>query len=161
MHMGRFSLRFYCRYGAAAFLATLVLLPLSSRAQEVAGTETLAQNTTQSKKPSKPYGGGSPLDVILHNKFWETPPPAKPFVKESREPSHDLHYQSTAAVKDPNRPKPLNNGQLMSLESELEQAGAHNQQAAATPAPAPPPAKPAPKIKKHHVARAARGSASR
>ncbi len=67
--------------------------------------------------------------MILHTKLWETPPESKPFVKESREPSSDLHYLPTAGA-DLTRPKVLSSGQLKSLQGELEQAGAHNENAA-------------------------------
>lgn len=85
--------------------------------------------TTKPKKQPKPYGGGSPLDVLLHTKLWEVPPEAKPFVKETRVPVDSLHYQPTIGT-DPARPKVLTKDQLQSLQGELEQAGAHNEKAA-------------------------------
>ncbi len=78
----------------------------------------------------KPYGGGSPFDVLLHAKLWETPPEAKAFVKESRQPSSELDYQPTAGTDDVKRPKLLSPGQLKALQGTLEQAGAHNEKAA-------------------------------
>lgn len=78
------------------------------------------------KKTPQPYGGGTPLDVILHNKLWVTPPPMASFVKASRPPEATLDYQPTSG-KDVKRPALRNATQLQQLEDELEDAGAHNE----------------------------------
>ena len=103
---------------------------LPAQAQD-SPTQSAGQNVPAAppKKPPKPYGGGSPLDVLLHTKLWETPPPVKSFVKESREPSRDLHYQRTIGT-DPKRPKLLSHDQLKTMQDELEYAGARNEKAA-------------------------------
>ncbi len=135
------------RFGAA-ILAVALSIALPAAAQEgpqdlhaqpdASGTapngasSAAASATSQgqpAKKPPKPYGGGSPLDVLMHTKLWEVPPEAKPFVKESRVPKSTLSYQPTIG-KDPVRPKILNSNGLKSLEGELDQAGAHNEKAA-------------------------------
>jgi hypothetical protein len=87
------------------------------------------QPTPKPAKPKKPYGGGTPLDVLLHTKLWETPPEAKPFVKETRAPDSTLHYQPTIGA-DPARPKLLSKDQLQALQQELESGGARNEKAA-------------------------------
>lgn len=104
---------------------------LPAQAQENTTQDPSAQKVPapRPKKPPKPYGGGSPLDVLLHAKLWETPPPAKAFVKQSREPASSLQYQPTIGT-DPKRPKLLSHDQLKSLEGTLEQAGAQNEKAA-------------------------------
>jgi hypothetical protein len=93
-------------------------------------TQDRPAQTAAPAKPPKPYGGGSPLDVLMHTKLWVTPPEPKEFVKESREPLSTLEYQPTAKAPDPVRPKVLSSGELKSLQGELEQAGAKNEKAA-------------------------------
>ncbi len=123
----------------ASIVAATLCVVLPAQAQQAtpqgAGQNASAvppQNAAPpQKKPPKPYGGGSPLNVLLHTKLWETPPPAKPFVKQSREPSRNLHFQPTIG-SDPKRPKLLSKDQLKSLQNELEFAGAHNEKAAGT-----------------------------
>ena len=91
--------------------------------------------TTPAEKPPKPYGGGSPLDVIMNSKLWETVPEAKDFVKASRPPDDALEYQPTQVFPPsdetaPPPPKLHDSGELKSLEGELNVAGAHNEKAA-------------------------------
>lgn len=116
---------------AVAFCAALPVRAQEPTAQGGAGQDRPAKNAAvaQPKKPPKPYGGGSPLDVLLHLKLWETPPAPKTFVKDSREPTSKLHYQPTIGT-DPKRPQLLSHDQLNSLQGELEQAGAQNEKAA-------------------------------
>ncbi|HEY0146843.1 MAG TPA: hypothetical protein VGB93_12000 [Methylovirgula sp.] len=78
------------------------------------------------KKTPQPYGGGTPLDVILHNKLWVTPPPMAPFVKASRPPEATLEYTPTSG-KEVTRPALRNAAQLQQLQDELEDGGAHNE----------------------------------
>lgn len=126
---------FQCLCRAALIAATLcAALPAQAQQPQDLPAQSDTEQTAPAQnaptaKPPKPYGGGSPLDVIIHTKLWETPPEPKPFVKESREPSDTLDYQPTVGT-DPKRPKLLSKGQLKDLESELEQAGAHNEKAA-------------------------------
>ncbi len=128
----------YLRSAAILALAVCIILPAAAQdrpqdlhVQSATPQDEKAQTAPPAKpaKPPKPYGGGSPLDVLMHSKLWETPPEAKPFVKESRDPSSDLHYLPTAGT-DLERPKLLSSDQLKSLQGELEQAGAHNEKAA-------------------------------
>lgn len=79
-------------------------------------------------KPPKPYGGGTPLDVIMHTKLWTEAPTPKDFVIENRQPVDQLKYQPTVG-NDPERPKTLTKDELKSLRSELEDAAVHNAQA--------------------------------
>ena len=78
------------------------------------------------KKTPQPYGGGTPLDVIMHTKLWVTPPPMAPFVKASRPPEATLDYQPTSG-KETKRPALRNAAQLQQLQDELEDGGAHNE----------------------------------
>lgn len=128
------------RYDAIAAALTVALaLTFGVRpglAQEPAATaqSNAAQPGAQAPagkpaKPPKPYGGGTPLDVILSTKLWVDPPEQKEFVKETRQPDSALHYQPTVG-SDPKRPPLLNKNQLDSLQQELEQSGAGNEQAA-------------------------------
>ncbi len=78
------------------------------------------------KKAPQPYGGGTPLDVIMHTKYWVTPPPMASFVQASRPPEATLAYQPTSG-KDMKRPALRSAAQLQELNDELEDAGAHNE----------------------------------
>jgi hypothetical protein len=82
----------------------------------------------KSKKPKKPYGGGTPIDVIVNNKMWETPPEPKEFVLENRRPVDELKYEPTVGI-DPERPKTKSKDELNGLKSELDDAASHNLQA--------------------------------
>ena len=90
--------------------------------------EKTAAEEKPAPKPPKPYGGGTPLDVILHNKLWTEAPTPKDFVLENRQPVDELKYQPTVG-NDPERPKTLTKDELKSLRSELEDAATHNAQA--------------------------------
>ena len=95
-------------------------------------------------KPKKPFGGGSPLEVIIHNKLWTDEPKPQEFVIQNRRPADELHYQPTIGT-DPERPKVLTNDQLKSLRSEMEAAQTHNANALAGKPDPHPPVKPKPK----------------
>jgi hypothetical protein len=82
----------------------------------------------KSKKPKKPYGGGTPIDVIVNNKMWETPPEPKEFVLQNRRPVDELNYEPTVGI-DPERPKTRSKDELNGLKSELDDAASHNLQA--------------------------------
>lgn len=140
--------RFQDGFRPASWLAALVLfMPVPAVAQDAgqnaqpaAATDgAVAPQTEQSttgQKPPKPYGGGSPLDVIMHAKLWEDVPEAKAFVKEHRPPPDSLQYQPTqdreTLTDGPTVPQPqiLNGNELQSLQGELEHAGVKNEKAA-------------------------------
>lgn len=105
----------------------LICAPLTVAAQESGADAT--RGAQKAAKTPQPYGGGSPLNVLMHAKLWETPPKPKPFVLESRQPMDSLSYQPTAQRKEPKRPKPLSLKQLQAMQGELEHAGAHNERA--------------------------------
>lgn len=119
----------YLRSAAIVVLAFAVVLPAhgQDRPRDLHGESAPPAPTPV--KPPQGYGGGSPLDVLMHTKLWEAPPEPKNFVKESREPLRDLHYQPTTGT-DPQRPKLLSPDQLKSLEGDLERAGVRNERAA-------------------------------
>ncbi len=87
------------------------------------------QQPAQAQKEPQPYGGGTPLDVLMHTKLWEDVPEAKDFVKETRPPDDALEYQPTQG-DDPKGEKLLNSNQLDSMQGELEHAGALAERAA-------------------------------
>jgi hypothetical protein len=101
-----------------ALLGLLTAVP--AQAQQAESAQPAA------KPAAQPYGGGTPLDVIMHTKFWVDPPKMAPFVKASRPPAETLHYTPTAG-KEPKRPPLRNAAQLQQMEDELENAGAHNE----------------------------------
>jgi hypothetical protein len=80
--------------------------------------------------PKQPYGGGTPLDVILHSKLWTDVPRMPDFVRAARPPEKSLNYISTAIGKEPKRPPLRNSSQIQQMEDELETAGARNEAAA-------------------------------
>jgi hypothetical protein len=99
----------------------------SAQAQEADSSQTPTWPAqAPKKKMPQPYGGGTPLDVILHTKLWVTPPPMAPFVKASRPPEATLDYQPTSG-KETKRPALRNAAQLQQLQDELEDGGAHNE----------------------------------
>jgi len=139
--------RFQDGFRPAWWFAVLVLfLPVPAVAQDAvqnAEQPAAATNDTASpegqqtgEKPPKPYGGGSPLDVIMHSKLWEDVPEAKGFVKDSRPSADSLQYQPTqdreTLTDGPPAPHPqiLNGKELQSLQGELAHAGAKNEKAA-------------------------------
>jgi hypothetical protein len=105
-----------------------VCAPLMAAAQDVPRDQPSQAPATAPAKAPQPYGGGSPLNVLMHTKLWEDPPTPKPFVTESREPLDTLSYQPTAG-DDTKRAKPLSAKQLEALQGALENAGAHNEKA--------------------------------
>jgi hypothetical protein len=130
----------------AWFAVLVLLLPVPAVAQDARqnaqqpAAETNGSAAPQGEqggqKPPKPYGGGSPLDVLMHAKLWEQVPEAKPFVKDNRPPVDALQYQPTQdrelLTNGPVAPHPqiLNGKELQSLQGELEHAGARNEKAA-------------------------------
>ncbi|MFZ0558797.1 MAG: hypothetical protein WAN31_09935 [Methylovirgula sp.] len=80
-------------------------------------------------KPPQPYGGGTPLDVLLNTKLWTDAPEAKDFVKATRPPEETLKYQSTGG-KDIARSKLKSSAELQEMQDELERAGAAADRAA-------------------------------
>jgi hypothetical protein len=120
---------------AAICAALLALWMCPARAQQASADQeaTTANESSQeqpaAKKPKKPYGGGTPIDVIVNNKLWETAPEAKDWVKENRRPVDELKYESTVG-NDPERPKTRSTDELNALRAELNDAATHNSQAA-------------------------------
>jgi hypothetical protein len=100
--------------------------PAQGQAEDPA--QAKAQDQTAPKKPKKPYGGGTPVDVIMNNRLWTEAPEAKDFVRANRRPVDELQYQPTVGI-DPERPKTKSKDELSSLRSELDDAAAHNSQA--------------------------------
>lgn len=103
--------------------------PVIAQESPAAAPADTSQPAAKPAKPPKPYGGGTPLDVILSTKFWVDPPKEKGFVEESRQPDSTMHYQPTVGT-DPKRPPLLNKNQLDAMQQELEAGGAVNEKAA-------------------------------
>jgi hypothetical protein len=80
-------------------------------------------------KTQRPYGGGTPLDVILNTRLWTEVPEAPDFVKQSRPPEGTLQYQTTGG-KDIPRPRLKTSAELQDMEEELDRAGAAADRAA-------------------------------
>jgi hypothetical protein len=123
--------RFQCSRIAAIAVALIAASPALAQSQP----EDNAQETVQEKpdakpdaKPVKPYGGGTPLDVILNTRLWTEAPEPKDFVRQNRQPVEELKYQPTVGT-DPERPKPRSKDELKSLQSEMEEAATHNSRA--------------------------------
>jgi hypothetical protein len=76
-------------------------------------------------KPPKPFGGGSPLDVIMNTRLWTEAPEPKDFVRQNRQNVDELKYQPTVGA-DPERPKTRSTDELKSLRSEMDEAATHN-----------------------------------
>jgi hypothetical protein len=93
------------------------------------GSQPESKPASKPAKPPKPYGGGTPLDVILSTKLWVDPPKEKPFVEESRPAPSTLHYQPTVGT-DPKRAPLLDKSQLGAMQQDLEAGGAVNEKAA-------------------------------
>jgi hypothetical protein len=117
----RRTFQFSCR---AAILAAASFCAIPAIAQE-------DQRPPQQEAPKRPqpYGGGSPLDVLMSTRLWTDVPEAKDFVKATRPPEDRLDYQPTTGA-DPVRPKPRTQAELKDLQDELERAGAYNERAA-------------------------------
>lgn len=128
---------------AVALLATVPALA-EDQAQPAPKADS-KDKADQPAKPKKPFGGGSPVEVVIHNKLWTDEPKPQDFVIQNRRPTDELHYQPTIGT-DPERPKTLTKDQLKSLQSELEAAQTHNADAVSgkhAPAPVKPKPKPA------------------
>jgi hypothetical protein len=95
------------------------------------GALTLAPALAQQAQPAlkQPYGGGTPLDVILHTKLWTDVPQMKPFVRASRPPEASLDYTPTTG-SEPKRPPLLTKSELQQMDDQLENAGARNEKMA-------------------------------
>jgi hypothetical protein len=105
-------------------------MPAFAQESQQTVPEQGAQNPQQApQKPPQPYGGGTPLDVILNTRLWTDVPEAKEFVKATRPPEDTLEYQPTAG-KDVLRPKPRTPEELKAMEDELERAGVAAERAA-------------------------------
>jgi hypothetical protein len=136
--------RFQCFCGAAVAIALLATVPAFAEDQSQPPAKADSKDKADKPaKPKKPFGGGSPLEVIINNKLWTDEPKPQDFVIQNRRPVDELHYQPTVGT-DPERPKALNNDQLKSLQSEMEAAQAHNT-SAMTGKPVPKVPKPKPK----------------
>jgi hypothetical protein len=144
--------RFQCLRSAAIAVALGCLLAISLLAIVPALAEDQAQPAAKADKdkadkpakPKKPFGGGSPLEVIINNKLWTDEPKPQDFVIQNRRPADELHYQPTVGT-DPERPKTLNKDELKSLQSEMEAAKTHNANAVTGKPDPKPPVKPKPK----------------
>ncbi|MEW6437013.1 MAG: hypothetical protein AB1508_07565 [Pseudomonadota bacterium] len=113
---------------ALAFLGALALTP--ALAQENS-PESIPENQPgePAVKPApQPYGGGTPIDVIVHSKFWVDPPKMAPFVRKARPAPDSLNYTPTAGT-EPKRPALRTATDLQKMEDELENAGARNEAA--------------------------------
>src|SRR5579863_1696119 len=88
-----------------------------------------AQQAQSSTPAQQPYGGGTPLDVLLHTKLWTDVPDMKPFVKAARPPEDSLDFTPTTGT-EPKRAPLDSKAQLQQMEDELENAGAHNEKMA-------------------------------
>ncbi len=89
-----------------------------------------AQQSQPATKPApQPYGGGTPLDVILHTRYWTDVPDMRDFVKAARPAEGSLQFTPTGGT-EPKRPPLRNATQLQQMQNELENAGAHSEQIA-------------------------------
>jgi hypothetical protein len=113
MWTSRAAFQIFC--GIIAY-AVLLLVPAAAQQTQPA--------------PKQPYGGGTPLDVIMHSKLWTDVPRMPDFVRAARPPEKSLNYISTAIEKQPKRPPLRNSSQIQQMEDELETAGARNEAAA-------------------------------
>lgn len=89
----------------------------------------LAQQAQQTPPAKQPYGGGTPLDVILHTRLWADVPEMKPFVRASRPPETSLDYTPTTGT-EPKRPALDTKSELQQMDEQLENAGARNERMA-------------------------------
>ncbi len=112
-------------------LALMAASPALAQSRSEDNAQDVQKETAQEKpdaKPAKPYGGGTPLDVILNTRFWTDLPEPKDFVRQNRQPDDELKYQPTVGA-DPERPKARSKDELKSLQSEMEEAATHNSRA--------------------------------
>lgn len=93
---------------------------------------TLASAAAQQAQPTpkQPYGGGTPLDVIMHTKLWTDVPQMRDFVRAARPPEKSLDYIPTGVGTEPKRPPLRTSAELQQMEGELENAGLRNEAAA-------------------------------
>jgi len=90
-----------------------------------------AQQAQPEAAQKQPYGGGTPVDVILHTRLWVDPPKMQPFVRAARPPENSLNYISTQSKSaDPKRPPLRTASELEQVQNQLENAGAHAERAA-------------------------------
>jgi hypothetical protein len=133
-------IQFFCCAGMTLFLGAMPALAQESQqptpqqdVQTQKPWDCIAPLCTmepqKGDKPPQPYGGGTPLDVILNTRFWTDVPEAKPFVKATRPPEETLQYQPTAG-KDVVRAKLKTSSELKAMEDDLERAGAAAERAA-------------------------------
>lgn len=130
--MQRFQ--YYCV--AAIVAALFCAAPALGQTQPETAPDTRSNGQTQqdnsadgkTAKPPKPFGGGSPLDVITNTRFWQDPPQPKDFVLQNRQPVDELKFQPTVGT-DPERPKVRTKDELQSLQTEMEAAAVHNSRA--------------------------------
>ncbi|MGP0061350.1 MAG: hypothetical protein ACLPID_18925 [Beijerinckiaceae bacterium] len=128
-------LRFQYSCIAIIAVALIAASPALAQSQPEDNAQDAPKETVQQKsdvkpaaKPVKPYGGGTPLDVILNNRLWTEAPEPKDFVRQNRQPVDELKYQPTVGT-DPERPKTRSKDELKSLQSEMEEAASHNSRA--------------------------------
>lgn len=113
-----------------AILVCVCTLPAFAQESQQPAPQQESETPQQApQKPPQPYGGGTPIDVILNTRLWTDVPEAKDFVKATRPPEDTLEFQPTVG-KDPARPKPDTPAQLKAMEDELERAGAAAERAA-------------------------------
>ena len=119
-------IQFFWRTAIWVCVWTMPALAQESQQPAQPDTQTPQQ---EPQKPPQPYGGGTPIDVILNTRLWTDVPEAKEFVKATRPPEDTLEYQPTFG-QDPPRPKPRTPEELKTMEEELERAGAAAERAA-------------------------------
>jgi hypothetical protein len=113
-----------------AILVVGCTIPAFAQESQQSAPQQATQTHQQApQKPPQPYGGGTPLDVILNTRLWTDVPEAKEFVKATRPPEDTLEYQPTVG-QDVSRPKPRTPAELKAMEDELERAGATAERAA-------------------------------
>ncbi|MGO9008366.1 MAG: hypothetical protein ACLQIQ_06660 [Beijerinckiaceae bacterium] len=126
--MARFQ---YFRIAAITVVLIAGSTALAQSQAEDHGQDTPKETAPEkpSARPAKPYGGGTPLDVIINNRLWTEAPEPKDFVRQNRQSVDELKYRPTAGT-DPERPKNRTKDELKALQSELEEAASHNSRAA-------------------------------
>jgi hypothetical protein len=116
--------------GRTAILVVGCTMPAFAQESQQPAPQQDAQTPQQApQKPPQPYGGGTPLDVIMNTKLWTDVPEAEDFVKATRPSEDTLQFQPTVGP-DVARPKPRTPAELKAMEEELEQAGAAAERAA-------------------------------
>ncbi|MEJ0092129.1 MAG: hypothetical protein WDN46_01435 [Methylocella sp.] len=108
--------------------AGLCLYPQSLQAETVSPQEPQQQapkTPAPAAKAAPKKTAGTPLDTIKNTRIWADVPEARDFVRQSRTPTDKLDYQPTTGT-DPQRPKLRTKAELEALQTELEDALAHN-----------------------------------